>query len=70
METLMQRAGLVVTKEVLVRIGWSGYADVSDDTLYVFMRALRSKIQFERQPVLLHTIRGVGYMLKAVAADA
>ena len=40
METLMQRAGLVVTKEELIRVGWSGGADVSDDTLYVFMRAL------------------------------
>ena len=68
METLMQRSGFVVTKEVLTKIGWSGHADVSDDTLYVFMRALRSKIQFSRQPVLLHTVRGVGYMLKAVTA--
>ena len=68
METLMQRSGFVVTKEVLTKIGWSGQADVSDDTLYVFMRALRSKLLFERQPVLLHTVRGVGYMLKAVTA--
>ena len=68
MEVLMQRAGFVVTKDVLTRIGWSSHADVSDDTLYVFMRALRNKIQFERQPVLLHTVRGVGYMLKAVSA--
>ena len=68
METLMQRAGLVVTKEELIRVGWSGGADVSDDTLYVFMRALRNKIQFARQPALLHTVRGVGYTLRIVAA--
>ena len=39
MEMLMQRAGLIVTKEELIRGGWSSDADVSDDTLYVFIRA-------------------------------
>ena len=66
MEILMRRAGLVVTKEELIRVGWSGSADVSDDTLYVFMRALRNKIQFARQPALLQTIRSVGYTLRTV----
>ena len=68
METLMRRAGRVVTKEELMRVGWNGGADVSDDTLYVFMRALRTKMQLARQPLLLHTVRGVGYMLRSVPA--
>ena len=64
MEALMQRDGSVVRKEELIRVGWSGEVDVSDDTLYVFMRTLRSKIQFVRQPAHLHTVRGVGYTLR------
>ena len=68
MEILMKRTGLVVTKDELIRVGWSGNADVSDDTLYVFMRALRNKIRFARQPALLHTVRGVGYTLRIVPA--
>ena len=68
MEVLMQRAGFVVTKEELIRVGWSGDADVSDGTLYVFMRTLRGKIHFVRQPALLHTVRGVGYTLRIVQA--
>jgi DNA-binding response OmpR family regulator len=67
MELLMRRAGQVVRKETLAETGW-GSDDLNEDKLYVFMRALRTKIKFERQPVLLHTIRGVGYMLKVVTA--
>lgn len=67
MEILMRRAGSVVRKETLAEIGWGMDADFSDSTLYVFMRSLRNKIQIESQPALLHTVRGVGYMLKAVA---
>lgn len=68
METLMQRAGYVIRKEVLAEIGWGSLVDFSEDTLYVFMRALRIKIQFEQPGAVLHTMRGVGYMLKAVTA--
>ena len=68
MELLMQRAGYVVRKEALAEAGWGNDSDLNEDKLYVFMRALRTKLQFQRQPVLLHTIRGVGYMLKVVKA--
>ena len=66
MEILMRRAGNVVRKETLAEIGWGMDSDFSDNTLYVFMRSLRNKIQSENQPAFLHTVRGVGYMLKAV----
>jgi two-component system, OmpR family, response regulator MprA len=38
---------------------------VSDNTLYVFIRSLRAKIEGGSEPQLLHTIRGVGYTLRA-----
>jgi DNA-binding response OmpR family regulator len=62
LEVLMRRAGCVVPRDVLVEAGWGGGAEVSDNTLYVFIRALRSKIGDE--PGLLHTVRGVGYSLR------
>jgi DNA-binding response OmpR family regulator len=68
MEVLMRRAGHIVRKETLAEIGWGSDSEFSDSTLYVFMRSLRNKIQSDEQPALLHTVRGVGYMLKAVAA--
>ena len=68
MEVLMQHAGYVVRKEKLAEIGWGTDDEFREDTLYVFMRALRTKLKFDRPPALLHTIRGVGCMLKVITA--
>lgn len=65
MEKLIRNAGLVVTKDILVEAGWGLGADVSDSSLYVFVRALRHKIATNEEPQLLHTVRGVGYTLRA-----
>ena len=64
-EVLMRRAGTIVPHEVLVEAGWGGDADVSDSTIYVFMRSLRAKISQPGEDQLLHTVRGVGYTLRA-----
>ncbi len=61
---LMRRARAVVPHAVLIDEGWSAAADVSFDSLYVLIRALRSKITHAGEPELLHTIRGVGYSLR------
>ena len=61
---LMRRARTVVPHSVLIDEGWSGETTVSYDSLYVFIRALRSKITRPGEPELLHTIRGVGYSLR------
>jgi len=62
---LMRRARNVVPHAALLEEGWSGAADVSCDSLYVFIRALRSKITHPGEVELLHTIRGVGYSLRS-----
>ncbi len=64
-EVLMRRAGTIVPREVLAEAGWGGDADVSDSTIYVFMRSLRAKISQPGEDQLLHTVRGVGYTLRA-----
>jgi len=61
---LMRRARTVVPHAVLIDEGWSGEAEVSFDSLYVFIRALRAKITQPGEVELLHTIRGVGYSLR------
>jgi DNA-binding response OmpR family regulator len=65
LETLIRRAGTVVPHSVLIDEGWDAESDVSFDSLYVFIRALRGKMTApgERDP--LHTIRGVGYSLRS-----
>jgi len=67
LETLMRRAGWIVPREALAEAGWGGEMDVSDSTLYVFIRALRAKIAQSSERQLLHTARGVGYTLRTEA---
>jgi len=65
LSVLMRRARSVVPHAVLIEEGWSGDADVSFDSLYVLIRALRAKITHTGEIELLHTIRGVGYSLRS-----
>lgn len=65
LESLMRRARTVVPHGVLIEEGWGTECDVSFDSLYVFIRALRSKITRSGEPELLYTIRGVGYSLRS-----
>jgi two-component system response regulator MprA len=65
METLMRRAPSVVPHGVLIEEGWSSDTDVSYDSLYVFIRALRAKITQPGETEMLHTVRGVGYALRS-----
>jgi DNA-binding response OmpR family regulator len=65
LETLMRRSGCIVSRDSLVEAGWGGGAEVSEGTLYVFIRALRAKIACAGECQLLHTARGVGYTLRA-----
>lgn len=67
-EMLMRRSGNIVPRDVLAEAGWGSDADVSDSTIYVFMRSLRGKITQPGEEQLLHTVRGVGYTLRAEAS--
>jgi two-component system response regulator MprA len=65
LEALMRRARTVVPHGVLIEEGWGTECDVSFDSLYMFIRALRSKITRPGEPELLYTVRGVGYSLRS-----
>jgi two-component system response regulator MprA len=64
LETLMRRARTVVPHAVLIEQGWGTETDVSFDSLYVFVRALRGKLTKPGEREWLHTVRGVGYCLR------
>jgi DNA-binding response OmpR family regulator len=65
LEVLMRRGNGVVPHAVLIEEGWGSDGDVSFDSLYVFIRALRSKITRPGELELLYTVRGVGYSLRS-----
>ncbi len=63
LEYLMRRAGHVLTREAILERIWSDNPDISPNTLEVFVRALRLKIDVNREQSLIQTVRGVGYRM-------
>jgi DNA-binding response OmpR family regulator len=64
LERLMGRAGKVVPRRLLIESVWGFERDIEDNTLDVFVRLLRSKVDGNGQPKLIHTVRGVGYVIR------
>jgi two-component system OmpR family response regulator len=64
LEFLMRHAGHVVSKTMIVSHVWNYSFDTGTNAVDVLVHRLRDKIDkgFERK--LLHTMRGVGYVLK------
>jgi len=64
LEYLMRHAGHVVSKTMIVSHVWDYSFDTGTNAVDVLVHRLRDKIDkgFERK--LLHTVRGVGYVLK------
>lgn len=62
---LMRRAGHVVTRETLIEGVW-GESDrqIENNTLDVFMKLLRSKVDSAPYKRVIQTIRGVGYAIR------
>jgi two-component system, OmpR family, response regulator MprA len=61
LERLMHHAGEVVSREALIA---SLGRDISGNTLEAFVRLLRHKIDGEGRERLIHTVRGIGYMVR------
>ena len=65
LERLMYRAGKVVTRRSLIEAVWGFDREIEENTLDAFVRLLRTKIDIDGRPKLIHTVRGVGYMIRA-----
>jgi len=64
LERLIYRAGKVVSRRSLIESVWGFDRDIEENTLDAFMHLLRGKIDPPGQPKLIHTVRGVGYMIR------
>lgn len=64
LERLMYRAGRVVSRRALIEAVWGFDREIEENTLDAFMRLLRNKIDPPGRPKLVHTVRGVGYMIR------
>jgi two-component system OmpR family response regulator len=65
LEFLMRHAGKVVSKTMIVSHVWSYSFDTGTNAVDVLVHRLRDRIDKSFEPKLLHTVRGVGYVLKA-----
>ena len=68
LERLMYRAGKVVPRHTLIESVWGFDREIEDNTLDVFVRLLRNKVDREGMPRLIATVRGVGYMIREESA--
>lgn len=64
LELLMRNSGRVITRDRLIEAVWGHDRDVQSNTLDVFIRQLRSKVEPSGTAKFLHTIRGIGYTLR------
>jgi len=67
LERLMYRAGKVVSRRSLIEAVWGFDREIEENTLDAFVRLLRTKIDTKGQAKLIHTVRGVGYMIRSEA---
>jgi DNA-binding response OmpR family regulator len=64
LERLMYRAGKVVSRRALIESVWGFDRDIEENTLDAFMHLLRNKVDLPGRAKLIHTVRGVGYMIR------
>jgi DNA-binding response OmpR family regulator len=64
LELLLRYKGRVLSRAVIVEAIWGYESDVEENTLDVFIRLLRQKIELPEAPKLIRTVRGVGYCLQ------
>lgn len=61
---LMRRPGQVMTREMILDSVWGFDKTIESNTIDAFVRLLRNKIDISGEPRLIHTIRGIGYVLR------
>ncbi len=64
LEYLMQNAGKVVTRTMLLEHVWDYHFDPQTNVIDVHVSRLRAKIDRDFDAPMLHTVRGAGYMLR------
>jgi len=64
LEYLLQNSGQVMPKTMILEHIWSFYFDPQTNVLDVLIHRLRKKIDDPYEHKLIHTVRGVGYVIR------
>jgi DNA-binding response OmpR family regulator len=64
LEFFMRHPGEICTRTMILEKNWDFHFDTSTNVIDVHISHLRKKIDQDFEPKLLHTIKGVGYVLE------
>lgn len=64
LEVLTTNAGIVLTRDRLLRLVWGYDIDIDTNVLDVFVGYLRRKLEAGGGHRMIHTVRGVGFVLR------
>jgi two-component system response regulator MprA len=64
LELLMRNAGRPLPRETIMDRVWGWESEPTSNSLEVFVGYLRRKTEAHGEPRLIHTVRGVGYVLR------
>lgn len=65
LDYFMRNPGRVLTRTMIADHVWDYNFDTSTNVIDVYVNYLRKKIDTDREPKLIRTVRGVGYVLQA-----
>jgi two-component system response regulator MprA len=65
LELLLRNAGRPLPRETIMDRVWGWESEPTSNSLEVFVGYLRRKTEANGEPRLIHTVRGVGYVLRA-----
>jgi two-component system, OmpR family, response regulator MprA len=69
LEMLMTHPKQVLTRSQLYEGVWGWDLDASSNSLDVYVGYLRRKLEADGEPRIVHTVRGVGYVLRPAEAE-
>jgi two-component system response regulator MprA len=65
LELLLRNAGRPLARDVIMDRVWGWESEPTSNSLEVFVGYLRRKTEAAGEPRLIHTVRGVGYVLRS-----
>lgn len=64
LEMLARNAGIVLSRDRLLEMVWGYDFEVNTNVVDVFVGYLRKKLEIGQAPRLIHTVRGVGFVMR------
>ena len=69
LEFMMRRPGRLLTRNAIIEGVWGTQTTIETNTLEVFVKQLRAKVDNDHETKLIHTVRGFGYRLQGTQAS-